>query len=112
MSVDANGNANLSEVARLKDEKNAAYHERNLLVAHLSALFPSSLERHPETDTDWEDDWRWVVYIALPTGQVSWHIHDSELAEFDHLPRFDGREWDGHTTKQKYERLEIHRNAI
>ena len=34
-----------------------------------------------------------VVLIELPTGQVSWH-----------LPQFD-REWDGHTTEEKYERI-------
>lgn len=35
-----------------------------------------------------------VVYIELPTGQVSWHVpvHD--------------RPWDGHTTEQKYRRIE------
>ncbi len=86
-------------------QKNGAYAERNKLVAALSKLFPSSLERHPESDTAWEDDWRWIVFVDLPTGQASWHIHDSELAMFDHLPRNEGRVWDGHTTEQKYARL-------
>jgi hypothetical protein len=84
--------------------KDGAYAERNKLVALISKLFSASLERHPENE-EWEDDWRWIVFIDLPTGQVSWHIHDSELNMFDHLPRNAGRKWDGHTTDEKYERV-------
>jgi len=94
-----------AEVVRLREQKDGAYAERDNLVCALSKLFPASLERHPDSDTTWEDDWRWIVFIDLPTGQATWHIHDSELAMFDHLPRFIGREWDGHTTPQKYLRL-------
>jgi len=89
----------------LRARKDQAYTERNRCVAMLAALFPSSLERHPEDDQEWEDDWRWVVYIDLPTGQASWHIHDSHLRLFDHVARFQGRRWDGHTTEEKYARL-------
>jgi hypothetical protein len=104
--------------------KDNAYHERNMLVAALSRLFPASLERHPDDDTEWDDDWRWIVFIELPNGVdwdkekgrftgaryhvASWHIHDSELGLFDHLPRLSGRfKWDGHTTEEKYERLKL-----
>ncbi len=52
---------------------------------------------------EWEDDWRWIVYIDLPAGQVSWHIHDSEREWFN-LPDYPGV-WDGHTTEEKYARL-------
>jgi len=34
-----------------------------------------------------------VVFIELPTGQVSWHIAQH------------GREWDRHTTEEKYGRI-------
>jgi hypothetical protein len=90
---------------KLEAQKNEAYAERNRLVAFVSKLFPASLERHPEDDKYWEDDWRWIVFIDLPTGQVSWHIHDSELPMFDHLQRQTGRIWDGHTNDQKYARM-------
>lgn len=86
----------------------AVYAERDRLVAALSKVFPSWLKRHPESDKDWEDDWRWIVFIQLPTGQTSWHIHDSELGWFDHCLRLKDRSsnlWDGHTTEEKYERL-------
>lgn len=86
-------------------QKDGAYAERNQLVAGLSKCFPSSLERHPDDDQTWENDWRWIVFIDLPTGQASWHIHDSELPQFDHLLRDQGRKWDGHTNEEKYQRL-------
>ena len=85
--------------------KDSAYEERNRLVAFVASLYPASLERHPDEDTEWEDDWRWIVFIDLPSGQATWHIHDSQLGYFDHLPRNQGRKWDGHTTEQKYAAL-------
>lgn len=103
------------DIARLEKEKNGAYKERDMLLTLLTKLIPRSqvwLERHPETDTVWEDDWRWIVFVQLPTGQASWHIHDSELPWFEHVRRvvFDDQSiqknsWDGHTTPQKYERV-------
>ena len=83
-------------------EKNAVYHERNQLVRLLASIYPSGTR-----DTDivgWESEWHGCVYIDLPTGQVSWHYHDSEAELFTHLPSYK-KEWDGHTTEQKYERV-------
>lgn len=84
--------------------KDSAYHERNQLVRALSKLFPSWTSRHPEEDENWDKDWRWIVFIQLPTGQVSWHIHDSEYTMFSSLPTKENC-WDGHSTEEKYERL-------
>ncbi len=90
-----------AEIDRLRAQKNAVYAERDQLIAALSKLFPSHLAYH---EGDWEDDWRNIVCIHLPTGQATWHIHDSELPWFGHL---DGGEahWDGHSTEEKYQRL-------
>ena len=85
--------------------KDRAYQERDRLVCALSKVFPSWLARHPDDDTEWDDDWRWIVFIQLPTGQASWHIHDSEHSWFRHLT-MGGDAWDGHTTEEKYRRLE------
>jgi hypothetical protein len=78
----------------------AAYHERNYLVAYLSTCYPSHLARHPEQE-QWEEDWRWIVCIHTPAGQMTWHIHDSEHGLFQHLEQGDN-DWDGHTTEEKY----------
>jgi len=42
-----------------------------------------------------EPNWP-VVYLDLPTGQVSWH-----------QPMY-GRGWDGHTTDEKYRRIDAY----
>lgn len=92
------------EIATLRRQKNEAYAERNMLVAALSKVFGSWLAHHPEEDKEWEDEWRTIVFVELPTGQASWHIHDSERPLFAHLD-WGPNKWDGHTTDQKYERL-------
>lgn len=89
-------------VRLLEEQKNGAYSERNKLVAALSKFFPASIEKH--VGENWDDDWRNVIFIDLPTGQASWHIHDSELFMFTHL-KSSGRTWDGHSTDEKYHRL-------
>lgn len=87
-----------------KESKDSAYRERNMLVCALTKLFPAYLARHDESDESWERDWMWIVYIDLPTGQVSWHIHDSEFTKFSHL-EIKENNWDGHNTERKYQRL-------
>jgi hypothetical protein len=93
------------QLGEVEKQKNAAYSERNSLVCFMSKIFKASLELHPDVDMEWENDWRWIVFIDLPTGQATWRIHDSELSSFDHLPRNAGRVWDGHTTEEKYVRI-------
>lgn len=102
----------LTAVMEKEASKNQAYWERNQLVRFLSKVFPSWLDRHPEDDKEWDQEWMWIVYIMTPEGQLSWYIHDSELNDFNHLPSADHSKkpgshpkWDGHTFKEKYERL-------
>lgn len=89
----------------LRKSKDEAYSERNKLVCALSKIFPSWLGRHEESDTTWGKEWFNIVYIQLPTGQASWHIHDDLLPLFAHLELDLLKEWDGHSTEEKYERL-------
>jgi hypothetical protein len=91
-----------SELTAMEARKDAAYLERNQLVALLSKLFPSG-KKHTATE-GWSEDWHGCVYIDLPTGQASWHYHDSQQHLFDHLSPYAG-DWDGHSTEQKYERV-------
>ena len=91
----------------LREAKDQAYRERNLLVAFVTRVYPSHLMRHPAADTPWEDDWRWIVCVHSPTGQMTWHIHDDDVGLFEPLV-MEGElpgHWDGHTTADKYERL-------
>lgn len=96
-------------IERLEEAKNTAYAERQKMVQSLTFIFPAHMKRHPDSDSEWEDDWRNIVCIHGPAGQMTWHIHDSEAGMFGHLNRkpdpFEGCEYDGHTTPEKYDRL-------
>jgi len=112
------------ELIKAKDN---AYWERNQLVAALSKFMPSYLARHPDEDTEWEDDWRNIVVIEIPPEytedgrkekshpnlpigqglQMTWHIHDHDLPMFDHLLTRSWHQWDGHSTQEKYRRLRL-----
>lgn len=91
-----------SELRSMRDRKDGAYLERNQVVAALAKCFPSGTAR--TAIEGWSDDWHGCVYIDLPTGQVSWHYHDSQAHLFADLPPYAGK-WDGHDTPEKYRRL-------
>jgi hypothetical protein len=90
-----------SELALVTAAKDAAYSERDMLVAALSKVFPAHLAEH---EGEWEEGWRTIVCVHLPTGQATWHVHDSERGWFGHLRVLAGH-WDGHTVEEKYDRL-------
>lgn len=91
------------ELERTRMAKDGAYEERNKLVAAFASFYKAGTKR---TDIPgWSPDWHGCVFIDTPDGQMSWHYHDSHQWMFAHLPPYDG-EWDGHTTAQKYERLQ------
>jgi hypothetical protein len=103
--IDSLRNSNtllLTALDQMRQRKEQAYTERNAVVAALASCYKSGKRK---TDIPgWDPEWHNCVYIDLPTGQVSWHYHDSHALLFAHLPRYR-RKWDGHTTGVKYERL-------
>ena len=95
------------DLAEMEARKDAAYEERNRVVAALARAALNLGYRAMRTRTaieGWSDDWHGCVCIDLPTGQVSWHYHDSHAHLFDWLPPGD-MEWDGHDTPEKYRRV-------
>jgi hypothetical protein len=95
------------EIEALQALKDGAYLERNRCVALLAQLMLAAggcagIARTPIEG--WSEDWFGCVFIDLPTGQASWHFHDSQAHLFAGLPPYRGT-WDGHTTPQKYERM-------
>jgi hypothetical protein len=109
LNAATNGGKHMDDVAALKAQKDAAYSERNQCVALIARMagrmgWIVGVGKHPAEDTAWEDDWRTVLFVTLPTGQMSWHFHDSEKHLLDGLPE-RSFVWDGHTTPQKYERV-------
>lgn len=99
------------DVAALESAKNQAYTERNQLVEALAELAyawdrdAAWLAEHSGDAEGWDPEWRMIVFIDLGTGQMSWHIHVSEIPNFTFLPVRHDRPWDGHTTEEKYQRL-------
>ncbi len=92
-------------VDELTRQKDGAYAERNRLVAVLTKLFPAYMGKHPADDADWDPEWTNIVFLNIPSGQCTWHVHDSEMWMFKHLEFVETAKWDGHTTAEKYERL-------
>lgn len=90
-----------------KAEKDGAYEERNrcvALVARMALLLGWEACRCRTVIEGWSEDWHGCVRIELPTGQVSWHYHDSQAHLFEWLPEGE-MEWDGHDTPEKYRRV-------
>lgn len=101
----------LTKLQKLRDQLNAVYNERDRCVALVAALaqiagYNAWLGHHDDMDADWDPEWRHIAFIELPTGQTSWHIHDSELPLFAFLQPRNDLSWDGHTTTEKYDRME------
>lgn len=88
---------------RAEAARDAVYRERAHLVAHLAALYPSHIGYTDPSAPDWP-----VLIIEAPGGQLSWHIAPDDIGLFAHVRRTDRicRGWDGHTTGEKYERLD------
>lgn len=80
-----------------------AYNERARLVALLATLYPSHIGYTDPTAPDWA-----VVTIEAPTGQLSWHIARRDIDLFEHVPvtLSTDRPYDGHTTDEKYQRIQ------
>ncbi len=83
------------------------YRERAHLIAHLAAFYPAVLV--PVADPN-ETGWP-VLYLQLPTGQVSWHIAPGDLDLFSHV-LIGHATWDGHDNDEKYRRLDAQTAAI
>jgi hypothetical protein len=79
----------------------SVYRERAHLVAHLAAIYPSVIGYSDPTEPDWA-----VVYVKTAEGQMSWHISPDDMDLFGHVPHGDLVTWDGHTTEEKYARLD------
>lgn len=94
--------------------KDGAYAERNQCVALIARMAIAAGMKAGIAKTaipGWSEDWHSCVYIDLPTGQVSWHFHNSHAWMFDGLPAYDDR-WDGHDTPEKYRRVNTARAAL
>ena len=91
------------EQAKLHNQLNATYRERAHLVALLASIWASHIGYSDPNERDWA-----VVIITTPAGQLSWHIARSDMDLFAHVEVSTSEHdaWDGHTTEQKYQRID------
>lgn len=77
----------------LEEQKNGAYWERNMLALYYADGW------YYDTKNNWEG---WKRVLSLGKGYFTFHIPD----DFDVgiLPEIKPN-WDGHTTKQKWQRI-------
>ncbi|MFF4479485.1 hypothetical protein ACFY1A_21035 [Streptomyces sp. NPDC001520] len=108
------GNGAPTEPHPAEAERDQAYAERAALLAWISALHPANAVITPASDID-EPGWS-LLYLLVSGWQMSWHIHprDAQLfAHVEHVPADDPRaQWDGHSTAQKYERIQENVNRL
>ena len=76
-----------------------AYLDRNLAV-QVIAVMANRLGYYMGIRNR-NDEWP-ILYIDLPTGQVSWHLPSNELV--GNFPDYTG-EWDGHDVMEKRRRI-------
>lgn len=92
----------------LEGERDAAYRERNRVVALAAGGIAEQVVVAPATDVA-EPGWQ-ILYATLHGRQCSWHFgpRDADLIEhFEHVPVDDPRaQWDGHTTDEKYRHVD------
>ncbi|MEV0247930.1 hypothetical protein AB0H76_15160 [Nocardia sp. NPDC050712] len=96
-----------ARIAELERERDTGYRGRAEVLAVLAQIFPSQMP-WPEAPGDWP-----VLFLTTPEGQVSWHINpgDLDLFDTDRYAMVNDEDpgsrtvWDGHTTKQKSDRL-------
>ena len=94
-----------NEVEMLTTTRDAAYLDRNLVVA-LLARFCSTNQWPTWTAPadDAEPGFSRVVFIETPEGQISYHYPDELEPLFAPVP-VRGNPYDGHSTEEKRERL-------
>jgi hypothetical protein len=101
---------NVTEMeAHLRRQRDNLFAERNILVAVLSKIFPSVIAYHTadeQGDDGGNSTNEYVVYLALPAGQVSFHVGaDARNSWFEHLTMANIPVWDGHSTETKWDRV-------
>ena len=77
------------------------YRERAYLVAFLTTLYPSV-----GCYSDPDEPEYMVVFVETPVGQMSWHIHPQDIDLFEGLRIVEYHVWDGHSTEDKYRKLQ------
>lgn len=96
---DAEASAHIEAEQKKEARADIAYADRNrLAIAFAKAAVCAGWEAGYAMDADkphWDEEWRHVVYVSLPTGeQVSWHMSPTEAPLARELPHY-AKPWNG-----------------
>jgi hypothetical protein len=97
------------ELEYMTEKLNSVYKERNMCVSLIARLSSAlglevGVKAHEGQPHEWDAEWQNVLFVKLPSGQVSWHLRESDLKFFKGIPDFTEL-WDFHDTETKYERV-------
>lgn len=86
-----------ADIANLTKQNNQLYTERAFAAIALARMallagFKAGVGKDDKEQND--DEWRVVLYVETPAGQVSWHIAPDDQTLLEGLPAYDGV-WDG-----------------
>lgn len=81
----------------------SAYTERARLLAYIATWHNAHVGFNDPEEADWP-----LLTIETGQGQMTWHIAPEDAHLLSHIRHTDeeDRGWDGHTTQEKYARLE------
>ncbi|MEL4071714.1 hypothetical protein WKW50_16335 [Ochrobactrum sp. GPK 3] len=87
----------LSDPADVDARLNKAYSERAYAAAGMARMalalgYKAGIGQDNNEESD--PEWRVVLYVDTPKGQVSWHIAPHDQWVLDGLPQYD-KPWDG-----------------
>ena len=103
-------------IGMIKDigESSDGYHTFNELYDHRNLLFINLCLQMPDK-AHWKEGYPgWpVLFLELPVGQISYHVQEKYLPLFEkRIRRDDQRVWDGHTSPEVVNRLNMQANYI
>lgn len=79
-----------ARIARVYSERTAAA----VAMARFALACGYTAGVGKDDNQSWDDEWRVVLYVDTPRGQVSWHIAPEDQPLLVGLPKYEG-EWDG-----------------
>ncbi len=106
--------------AELSEDVFIAYEQRARLLVYFTIFLPSIIKYDLDAINP---DFAYILYIVLPTGQISFHVWVGHLDFFKHVPMqgYDGKflrfeeealavgtanlVWDNHTDEEKWKRF-------
>ncbi len=98
---------------RILSKEDEIYRERNRVVAAFAwALvgrdgYTVGVTRHDDTDPNWDKDWLTILVISHEVfGQMTWHFAEWDKFMLYGLPYLPNYRYDGHSTPEKYQRLD------